>query len=110
MSNFGGEIVWQPKPACDIRFSQGLEFDGTSEVFQELPFIRVFDSPNDSNWEAAMSNQHWNIMTFDCQCQVGQGLDWHFQQFKEMSDKHDMNYEETVIVTVLQAKYDEETA
>ena len=110
MFNFGVYIVWQPKTACDVTFSQVLEFDETSQVYQELPFIRVFDNPNDSNWKAAESNRHWNIMTFDTQCQVGQGLAWYFQKFKEMTDKHNMNYEETVILPMLMAKYDEETA
>jgi len=110
MFNFGVYIVWQPKPACDVTFHQVLQFDETSEVFQELPFIRVFDSPNDSSWKAAMSNQYWKIMAFDSQCQVGQGLSWYFQKFKEMTEKHNMNYEETVIVPAFQAKYEEETA
>ena len=70
MHKFGMYVAWTPKKACNCTMTEVFDINTESEIYKSLPFVKVFDSENNSNWKAAVSNQHWNIHTFDSQCQV----------------------------------------
>ena len=99
-------ILWEPKKACPGKFSDTNCFDTSSEAYQSIPFVKLFDDPKNSDWKAARNNQHWCICHVESQCQVEMGLDFLWARAEEKATKDGDAHFLKAILPQLKARID----
>jgi len=102
----GMYILWSKTKACNACFDELVEFDTESQVYQDLPFVKVYDNSRDSNWMAAKSNQNWCKANFHSQCQVDMGLEFFFQTLRDLPSDDEQHLLIKKLVPSLQEKID----
>ena len=85
-------VLWEPKKACWSTFAETNVLDESSEVFEAVPFIKIYDDPKDQNWKAAKNNQHWHVAHFESQCQVEMGIQYFFEILEAQARKERDTY------------------
>ena len=110
MYRVGLYICWKVSKACPGKFNATNCFDSSSEAYASIPFIRVFDDPNSSDWRAACNNQHWCLGHFESQCQVAMGLKYLWSQLEEKAAKEHDTYMVKTLLPALKDKFTEDFA
>ena len=77
---FGMYVLWVSRKACPDDFEEFAVIDESSQVFDGIPFIKIYKDEKDSNWRAALRSQHWCKGNFFSQCQVQMGLTYFFNE------------------------------
>jgi hypothetical protein len=87
MTNLGMYVLWEPKTACPITFSELFHVDLSSWPTARIPFIRVLDDHRHNQWKAAVSECGWNLGYICSQTLPEAGIEYWMDTWKQIHQK-----------------------
>ena len=100
-------VLWKQNKACPSHFYELFDLDVASQVYQSMPFIKIFEEPT-ADWKAAQHNQHWCLANIEAQCDIQMGLNWFWKCAEESAQKNQNHYYLDTLIPSLKTRITEQ--